>query len=104
MLGLSATPYRRDRLTRLIHFYLGDEVHRVDGQHLIDADHICRAEVVRVETKFKTGLDPSKDYTRMLSGLCLDGDRNKLVASYAHHEAAGGRGIISCLVRPEVTL
>jgi superfamily II DNA or RNA helicase len=77
----------------LIYFHLGDEVHRVDGQHLIDAGHICRAEVVTVETEFKTRLDPSKDYSRMLSELCLDVDRNKLVASHAHHEATGGCGI-----------
>ena len=37
MLGLSATPWRRDGLTRLIYFYLGDEVHKVDGQGLVDA-------------------------------------------------------------------
>jgi superfamily II DNA or RNA helicase len=39
-LGLSATPWRRDGLTRLIYFYLGDEVHKVDGQGLVDAGHI----------------------------------------------------------------
>jgi superfamily II DNA or RNA helicase len=93
MLGLSATPYRRDGLTRLIHFHIGDEAYKVDGQALVDDGHICKAVVVIVETEFKTGLDPSKDYSRMLSELCLDSERNKLVASHAHHEAVGGSGL-----------
>ncbi|MBI5591677.1 MAG: DEAD/DEAH box helicase [Deltaproteobacteria bacterium] len=93
MLGLSATPWRRDGLTRLIWFYLGDKVHEVGGQHLVDAGHICKAQVVTVETEFKTELDPSNDYSRMLSELCLDLERNKLVASHASAEANGNTGI-----------
>jgi superfamily II DNA or RNA helicase len=86
MLGLSATPWRRDRLTRLIHFYIGDEVHRVDGQHLIDEGHICRSVVETVETNFKTFWDASTQYAKMLSQLCEDTERNDLVAQYACHE------------------
>jgi len=93
MLGLSATPWRRDKLTRLIHFYLGDEVHKVDGQHLIDEGHICRSVVETVETNFKTFLDGSTQYSQMLSELCLDPERNDLVARYAAHEVDGSAGI-----------
>jgi superfamily II DNA or RNA helicase len=92
-LGLSATPWRRDKLTRLIWFYLGDKVHEVDGQHLVDAGHICRAKVVIVETDFRTDIDGSTEYSKMLSELCLDPDRNKLVASHTADEANGSRGI-----------
>jgi len=93
MLGLSATPWRRDGLTRLIWFYLGDKVHEVNGQHLVDAGHICKAQVVTVETEFRTDLDPSIDYSRMLSELCLDPERNNLVASHTADEANGNGGI-----------
>ena len=93
MLGLSATPWRRDKLTRLIHFYLGDEVHKVDGQHLIDEGHICRAVVETIETDFRTDIDGSTEYSRMLSELCLDPERNELVALHACHEANGSSGI-----------
>ncbi|MFH0997036.1 MAG: DEAD/DEAH box helicase [Pseudomonadota bacterium] len=93
MSGLSATPYRRDGLTRLIHFYLGGQVHQVDGQHLIDAGHICKAVVVTVETEYRTYLDGSTEYSKMLSELCLDPERNKLVAHRAHHEANEGTGV-----------
>ena len=93
MLGLSATPWRRDRLTRLIWFYLGDKVHEVNGQHLFDEGHICRAVVETIETDFRTDIDGSTEYSRMLSELCLDPERNKLVALHACHEANGSSGI-----------
>jgi superfamily II DNA or RNA helicase len=93
MLGLSATPWRGDGLTRLIWFHLGDKVHKVDGQHLVDDGHICRAEVITVETDFRSELDPSNDYSRMLSELCLDPERNKLVALHAVDEVNGSSGI-----------
>ncbi|MFH0996414.1 MAG: DEAD/DEAH box helicase [Pseudomonadota bacterium] len=93
MLGLSATPWRRDGLTRLIWFYLGDKVHEVNGQHLVDDGHICRAEVVTIETNFQTDLDGSTQYSKMLSELCADEDRNILVASHAASEANGSSGI-----------
>ncbi len=97
MFGLSATPWRRDRLTRLIWFYLGDKVHEVNGQHLIDEGHICRAVVETVETTFITDLDGSSEYSTMLSELCLDPERNELVALRAAQEANDGSGIVLIL-------
>ena len=93
MLGLSATPWRRDRLTRLIYFYLGDEVHRVDGQHLIDEGYICRSVVETVETQFKTVFDGSSQYSQMISYLCEDETRNKLIASHTASESNESNGI-----------
>jgi superfamily II DNA or RNA helicase len=93
MLGLSATPYRRDGLTRLIHYHLGNEVHKVDGQHLLDNGDICRSTVETVETQFSTNLDGSSQYSKMLSELCEDIERNELVARYASHDMNGDAGI-----------
>ena len=96
MFGLSATPWRRDRLTRLIWFYLGDKVHEVNGQHLVDAGHICKAQVVTVETDYRTDLDPTNEYSKMISELCLDPERNNLVASHTADEVNGNDGILWC--------
>jgi superfamily II DNA or RNA helicase len=93
MLGLSATPWRRARLTRLIHYYLGDEIHRVDGEHLIKNGDICKATVETIETQFRTVLDASSQYSKMLSQLCEDERRNSLVASHAASEAKDNAGI-----------
>jgi superfamily II DNA or RNA helicase len=93
MLGLSATPWRRDGLTRLIWFYLGDRLHQVDAGKLVDLGHICRAEVITVETGFMTLIDGSLEYSRMLSELTQDRERNCLVARIAAHEVQTCRGI-----------
>ena len=97
MLGLSATPWRRDGLTRLIYFYLGDEVHKVDGQGLVDAGDICRAEVVTIQTDYQTRLDPATEYSRMLSELCEDEPRNELVVLSAIQESRNQGGIVLVL-------
>jgi superfamily II DNA or RNA helicase len=93
MIGLSATPFRRDGLTKLIHFHLGDEVHRVDGQQLIENGNICKATVETIETQFRTVLDCSLKYSKVLSELCEDENRNQLVASHAVSEAKDNAGI-----------
>jgi len=97
MLGLSATPWRRDRLTRLIYWYLGDRVHEVDKDALVDAGHILEAEVIWRETDFRPTYDPSEEYSRVLSELTQDPARNALIAEDVTREASNGGGGV-CLV------
>ena len=52
MLGLSATPYRRDRLSKLIFWHIGDVQHDVDKEALVENGDILRAEIVTRETNF----------------------------------------------------
>lgn len=80
MLGLSATPWRRDKLSRLIYWHLGDKVHEVDRDRLLDSGAILPADVVVRETAFTTELDPSTEYTRMLTELTQDPGRNHQIA------------------------
>jgi superfamily II DNA or RNA helicase len=96
MLGLSATPWRRDRLSRLIYWHLGDKVHEVDREALIDAGHVLQAEVFWRHTDFKPWYDPSEEYSRMLSELTQDPARNALIAADVAREAGNGGGV--CLV------
>jgi len=97
MLGLSATPWRRDKLSRLIYWFLGDMVHQVDRTALQDQGHILRAQVIWRETDYTTDLDPSEEYSRMLSELTQDPARNRLIASDIAHAARNGGGICLCL-------
>ena len=78
MLGLSATPYRRDKLTRLIYFHLGDERFKVECKELQDQNRIMRAGLVVTETGFD--FDYEDNYQEMIQGLVDDGDRNRLIA------------------------
>ncbi len=97
MLGLSATPYRRDKLSRLIFWYIGDIRHRVNTDELVDNGSILRAEVVTRQTDFKPFSDPSAEYSRMLSELTEDEQRNRLIASDIAREAGNGGGICIAL-------
>ena len=89
MLGLSATPWRRDGLSRLIYWYLGDKVHEVDKDVLVEAGHILEAEVIWRKTGFEPTFDPSEEYSRMLSELTQDVERNALIADDVAQEAQG---------------
>jgi len=96
MAGLSATPWRRDGLSRFIYWYLGDKVHEVDKDALVEAGHVLQAEVITRETDFTPILDPSEEYSRMLSELTQDPARNALIADDVARETGNGGGV--CLV------
>ena len=92
-LGLSATPYRRDGLTKLINFYFGDQVAAVDQKALTESGAILPFVVKWVKTEFKTDLDASSQYSAMLSELTQDAVRNRLVCSEAAGQVKAGEGI-----------
>ncbi len=79
LLGLSATAYRRDGLGRVIFLYLGDRRHQVDKAELVNLGHLCNALVVWHQTDFDTCLDPSTEYSAMLSELTQDPARNRQI-------------------------
>lgn len=96
MLGLSATPWRRDKLSKLIFWYLGDVHHEVDKTKLEENGHILKADVVFRTTAFEPYFDPINDYSRMLTELTADDARNRLIAADVEKEARTGKGV--CLV------
>jgi superfamily II DNA or RNA helicase len=96
MLGLSATPWRRDNLSKLIFWHLGDVHHEVDKAHLVETGNVLKAEVIVRHTDFKPFHDPVNEYSKMLSELTADTDRNVLIAADITREASDSSGI--CLV------
>lgn len=80
-LGLSATPFRRDGLSRLIYWFIGDVAHKIEREGLIENGAILPAEVTWRETNFTTTVDPSERYSTMLSELCEDEARNELIVA-----------------------
>lgn len=95
-LGLSATPFRRDRLTRLIYWHIGDRLHEIEQTALEESGDVLRAEVITRKTGFTTRLDPSEQYSRMLSELTEDPERNEQIIEDVIKEANHGGGV--CLV------
>ena len=96
MLGLSATPWRNDRLTRLIYWHLGDRVHEIERTALMDSGDVLRAEVIIRETDFVSSWDASENYSQMLSELTQDRERNEQIINDVMREASNGGGV--CLV------
>lgn len=96
MLGLSATPWRRDKLSKLIFWHLGDLHHEVKQAGLVEKGHILEADIVVRETEFKPFHDPVSEYSKMLSELTSDDARNRLIAADVAGEVSKGEGV--CLV------
>jgi superfamily II DNA or RNA helicase len=96
MLGLSATPWRRDNLSKLIFWHLGDVHHQVDQKQLIQTGNVLKAEVMFRKTNFTPYSDPVGEYSKMLSELTTNDDRNRLIALDIAAEACNHAGI--CLV------
>ena len=97
MLGLSATPYRRDGLTNFIAWHLGRMSHIVDDKALKDDGHIMPVDLVCRDTGFKTSHDPSEEYSKMLSELASDIDRNWMIVVDIVEEYKSQFGVILVL-------
>ncbi|OQY58441.1 MAG: restriction endonuclease subunit R [Desulfobacteraceae bacterium 4572_88] len=93
MTGLSATPWRRDRLSMLIFWHLGDVHQEIDNSALVRKGHILRAEVIVRETNFMPQHDPAREYSRMLSELTENDERNYMIATDVAAEVRRGQGV-----------
>jgi superfamily II DNA or RNA helicase len=96
MLGLSATPFRRDGLTKLIYFYLGDCSHSVSKPELIENGSILRAEIIKRQTGFTTWRDPVNEYQAVLSELTASPARNEQIVFDVRKAVSQAGGV--CLV------
>jgi superfamily II DNA or RNA helicase len=89
-LGLTATPWRRDGLSKAIFWHLGDVTGEIDKQDLLESGNLCQAEAVFIPTGFSPGSDPSESYSKALSELTQDLDRNRLIAeTVTRHNGTG---------------
>lgn len=104
MLGPSATPYRADGLTNLIHWHVGPQIHEVDRRMLEDLGAVLRPLVVARETGFTTDIrlappwcsenfDPNKNYGTyggIITAMISDPERNAMVVTDAIRESESG--------------
>lgn len=79
MLGLSATPYRRDGLDPLIAWYLGEHRVTVETATLHKSGAILRPRIIGRETRFDYKF--KDDYAQMVTALTEDPERNKMIAA-----------------------
>ena len=95
-LGLSATPWRRDKLSKLIFWHVGEVHHSIGKRDLVESGDILEIEVITRNTDFKPFSNPVTEYSKMLSELTQDDQRNLLIASDVALESKNGGGV--CLV------
>lgn len=96
MLGLSATPWRRDKLSTLIFWYLGDLHYRIEARELVASGDVLAPEIIIRPTAFQPFHDAVTEYSRMLAELTADAPRNHLIAADVAREAQTTSG--TCLV------
>lgn len=92
LLGLSSTNQRRDRLSRLIYYYVGDILHQIDARKATEIRAIFQADVVVRQTDFEYPYESSEDYPAMLEALARDPERNRLIADDVSSEISEGAG------------
>ncbi len=93
LLGLSATAFRNDEgLTKLIYFYMGDSIHKVDQEELQQSGAIVKPEIRHRKTAFQ--YDYNGDYQSLVAALTKDTGRNKqIVADVLRESSIQGAGI-----------
>ena len=79
MLGVSGTPFRADGLSKVIQWNLGPIVHKVPQKALTEAGHVLKPEIVWRPTMFKTELNPSEQYSRVISEVVNNCERNEQI-------------------------
>ena len=67
--------------------------YRIDKTNLVEKGHILEADVVIRETDFKPCHDPVREYSKMLSELTANDERNRMIAADVALEARKNDGI-----------
>jgi len=92
LLGLTATGYRRDELTRLIYLLMGDRAYQVDRQTLEEEGAIVRPAIVTRETHFTYHYED--DYPAMIEALTQDQTRNRQIIEDIRQNINGGTALV----------
>ncbi len=90
ILGLSNSLQRKDRLLKLIHFYMGDVVYSIDEKDAREGRGTISGTVIARRTDFDYPYNSRADYASMLKGLMLDPERNRQIADDVEIELGKG--------------
>lgn len=92
MLGLTATPFRRDGLTELIYWHIGDLVHRVSAQELDQHGAVLKPEIIQCETGFT--FNYRRNYQDLMAALTADPNRNEQIVADITREVKKESGTV----------
>ncbi|MBU0966296.1 MAG: DEAD/DEAH box helicase [Proteobacteria bacterium] len=92
MLGLTATPMRRDGLTELIHWYIGDLVHRVAQKDLDRHGAVLKPSIIQRPTSFT--FNYRRNYQDLMTALTANTARNELIVADICREVENDAGTV----------
>jgi len=92
LLGLSATAFRRDGLTKLIYMSLGDRAFKVETFDLHESGAILKPEYLQRATEFRYVY--RGNYQALMKALCGNAARNQLIVADILKERATSPGTI----------
>jgi len=81
MLGLTTSTQRRDRLSRLMYYYVGDIVYTINERDAREGRGIIQAQVVGRVTDFQYDYSSRADFNPMLSALMTDAPRTHQIVN-----------------------
>jgi hypothetical protein len=81
MLGLTTSTQRRDRLSRLMYYYVGDIVYTINERDAREGRGIIQAQVVGRVTDFQYDYSSRDDFNPMLSALMTDAPRTHQIVN-----------------------
>ncbi len=90
VLGLSNSIQRKDRLLKLINFYLGDVVYSIDEKDAREGRGVINGTVIARQTDFSFQYTSRADYPTMLSELMMDLPRNRQIVEDVEAELQKG--------------
>ncbi|MGV8072982.1 MAG: DEAD/DEAH box helicase [Syntrophobacteraceae bacterium] len=80
MLGLSNSIQRKDRLSRLVYYYIGEMVYSINEKDAKEGRGIIPANVIARKTEFEFPYHSRAEYSEMLRTLSRDEARTHLIA------------------------
>ncbi len=92
LLGLSATAFRRDGLTKLIYMSLGDRAFKVETFDLHESGAVLKPEYLQRATEFRYVY--RGNYQALMKALCSNAARNQLIVADILKERATSPGTI----------
>lgn len=81
--GFTATEHRTDGLSAMLQWWIGPKLAEIPREMLEEAGHIVRPMMRVFTTRFESTYDPDEpgDYSRLMTLLCEDDKRLKLIAA-----------------------
>ncbi len=89
-LGLANSTTRKDGLSRVMYYYVGDIVHTIDKEKVAEDKSLVRAEVKVRETPFHFPYSSQRDFPALMESLMKDQERLQLIASDIRRELENG--------------